>query len=295
MSSSSPFTNQLLAAVLAGDRERQEREKQERERLNELVALLSHPQPAAENMLLSSIFGDPPTASASLGMASVSLSQALGIGPDPGRVSRLLALEPPKIRRVFFSFHYQRDIVRVQQVKKHWVVDHENHKARGYFDGSLEEKAKKEGELAVKRAINNGLFGSSVTCVLIGAETFSRRWVHYEVFKSIAQGMGVFGVRIHQLKNFQRQTDSYGTSPFDVAGYGIKRNSDKLWPMVHTAQGWVDWSLNEPVSRADAKAVREWDHPRFDEVFKVYDWVIDDGRRNFTAWVDAAAKQAGRS
>ena len=101
-------------------------------------------------------------------------------------------------RFVYFSFHYQRDIRRVQQVKNHWVAKG-NYLAAGYFDGSLEEKAKKEGQRAVMTAINKGMIGSSVTCVLIGAQTEQREWVAYEIFRSIETGMGVFGIRIHRL------------------------------------------------------------------------------------------------
>ncbi len=39
-------------------------------------------------------------------------------------------------RTVYFSFHYQRDIMRVQQVKNHYVTK-ENYTEAGYFDGSL--------------------------------------------------------------------------------------------------------------------------------------------------------------
>ncbi len=88
----------------------------------------------------------------------------LGLSPTRGG---LLSLSPT--RRVFFSFHYQRDIWRVQQVKNHWVAK-PNRASAGYFDGSLTEKAKKEGDLAIKRLINAGMKGSSVTCVLVGAD-----------------------------------------------------------------------------------------------------------------------------
>src|SRR5258708_4137467 len=58
-------------------------------------------------------------------------------------------------RSVFFSFHYQRDIMRVQIVKRHYVTTG-NYTAAGFFDGSLEEKAETEGDDVVKRLINDG-------------------------------------------------------------------------------------------------------------------------------------------
>ncbi len=59
------------------------------------------------------------------------------LGPLPIPRSSLLTA-----RYVYFSFHYGRDIRRVQHVKNHWVPKR-NYRAAGYFDGSLEEKAKK--------------------------------------------------------------------------------------------------------------------------------------------------------
>src|SRR4029077_17414867 len=94
------------------------------------------------------------------------------------------------------------------------------------FNGSLEEKAKKEGDDVVKRLIDNGLQGCSVVCVLIGNETYTRRWVDYEIFKSIEMGMGVFGIRIHQIPDAKKVsqtsdgTDERGPNPFNYLGYG---------------------------------------------------------------------------
>jgi len=44
-------------------------------------------------------------------------------------------------RRVYFSFHYQRDVQRMNVVKNHWITKGTN-TAAGYFNGSLEEEAK---------------------------------------------------------------------------------------------------------------------------------------------------------
>lgn len=92
------------------------------------------------------------------------------------------------VRSVFFSFHYQRDIMRVQVVKNHYITKG-NYTAAGFFDGSLEEKSQREGDAAVKRLIDTGLKGTSVTCVLIGYETYKRRWVDYEILKASRWGM----------------------------------------------------------------------------------------------------------
>ena len=152
-------------------------------------------------------------------------------------------------RSVFFSFHYQRDIFRVQTIKNHYVTKG-TYTATGFFDGSLEEKALKEGDQVVKNLIDRGLNGSSVTCVLIGAETYTRRWVHYEILKSTELGMGLFGIRIHQIADLKSGKDTAGHSPFAVLGYGI--TGENLQPMIHYKDGWKNAANLGVISRKAA-------------------------------------------
>jgi hypothetical protein len=114
-------------------------------------------------------------------------------------------------RRVFFSFHYQRDLWRVNVVRNSSVV--EGTSAAGFSDASLWEKAKREGAPAIQRLINSGLSGTSVTVVLIGAQTANRQWVAYEIDKSIERGNGLLGVRTHAIKDRNGQTDVAGLVP----------------------------------------------------------------------------------
>jgi len=80
-------------------------------------------------------------------------------------------------KRVFFSFHYQ-DVIdfRANTVRNHWLTKKDREDA-GFFDASIWESAKKKGDIALKRLINGALKNTSVTCVLIGSQTFNRRWV----------------------------------------------------------------------------------------------------------------------
>ncbi len=201
-------------------------------------------------------------------------------------------------RSVFFSFHYQRDIMRVQVVKRHHVTKG-NYTAAGFFDGSLEERAKKDGDDVVKRLINKGLLGSSVTCVLIGAETYKRRWVDYEIFKSIELGMGVFGIRIHQIADARRASDAMrgkdpeGPNPFWYLGYG-RNQDDDLIPKIRYTEGWKKAPYQSLITDSAAPYLEGTRSPVLSSLFSVYDWVDDDGYNNFADWVEDAAEQAGR-
>lgn len=114
-------------------------------------------------------------------------------------------------RRVFFSFHYDRDIWRANVVRNSWVT--QDRAAAGFFDASLWEEAKRKGDAAIKRMIDNGLIGTSVTAVLIGAETASRSYVQYEVEQSITRGNGLLGVRIHGIEDRSGLVDKWGSNP----------------------------------------------------------------------------------
>jgi hypothetical protein len=146
-------------------------------------------------------------------------------------------------RRVFFSFHYERDIWRANVVRNSWVG--REREASGFFDGSLWEEAKMSGDAAIKRLIDRALQHTSVTAVLIGAETAERGYVRYEIQKSIERGNGLLGIRIEKIANNQGRTDEPGGNPLP-AGY------------------------------------------------KLYRWNTDKGYLNFGAWVEAAARAAGR-
>jgi hypothetical protein len=146
-------------------------------------------------------------------------------------------------RRVFFSFHYERDIWRANVVRNAWVG--RDREASGFFDGSLWEKTKTSGDAAIKHLIDHALQNTSVTVVLIGAQTAEREYVRYEIQRSIERGNGVLGVRIEKLENSQGRTDEPGRNPLP-AGYTL------------------------------------------------YRWYADKGYLNFGAWVEAAARAAGR-
>ena len=114
-------------------------------------------------------------------------------------------------RRVFFSFHYQRDLWRVNVVRNSGVV--EGVSAAGFHDASLWEETKRKGDAAVKKLIDSGLDATTVTVVLIGAETANRGYVSYEIEKSVARGNGILGIRINNIKDQDGRTDPVGAVP----------------------------------------------------------------------------------
>ena len=139
-------------------------------------------------------------------------------------------------RKVFFSFHYERDIWRTNVVRNSGIV--EGSSAAGFHDASLWEEAKKKGDADVKKLIDKGLAGTSVTVVLIGAETASRKFVDYEIEQSIACGNGLLGIYISGIKDQKGNTDTQGSAPARLTKAGANCyywNREKFGDWVEAA------------------------------------------------------------
>lgn len=160
-------------------------------------------------------------------------------------------------RKVFFSFHFGGDITRANNVRNAWRVG-ADHEASPIVDKAGWEQVKRGGDAAVKRWIDNAMNGCGVTCVLIGQSTFSRPWVHYEIAKSFLDGRGVLGVCLRDMKDWEQKSFSLpGRNPFEATKVSYQNR------------------YNIPN-------------------YPIYSWVHDNGRANFGAWVERAARAAGR-
>jgi hypothetical protein len=106
-------------------------------------------------------------------------------------------------RKVFFSFKYD-DVNRAMIVRNSGVITGE--RKAGFIDHADFEKLEREGDAAIKRWIDSQLEGSSVTVVLVGANTNKSKWVKYEIEQSIARGNGLLGIDISKVADFDRPT-----------------------------------------------------------------------------------------
>lgn len=140
-------------------------------------------------------------------------------------------------RRVFFSFHYQRDVWRVNQIRNiHNVI---GCPAAGFQDASLWEEAKRKGDAVIKKLIDDALYNTSVTLVCVGYQTANRKFINYEIDQSIARGNGLVAVQIHHLKDKDGATDSAGAIPKKITDGGYKAykyvDSDSLARWIEEA------------------------------------------------------------
>lgn len=115
------------------------------------------------------------------------------------------------MRHVYFAFHYEADIWRVNRVRNSGLLF--GARSVGFADRSLWERAKTKGRSALERIIRDGLDGTSATVVLIGEETAGRPWVRFEIKESWSRNNALIGVRIHHLADHRGEIARRGRVP----------------------------------------------------------------------------------
>lgn len=207
-------------------------------------------------------------------------------------------------RRVFFSFHYQEDIFRVNQIRNSWRFGHENEREdSGFFDASLWERSRRESPESLKRLIRDGLKNTSVTCVLAGEYTYQRRWVRYEIAQSIVQGNGLFVVGLNGLQGpgVYGAASLGGPNPLDHMAVG-RRTDGRLVLYEKKMTGllgeqWVpygDYTQSVEFERyGSPPASPEYLQP-LARYCRNYRYQQENGALMFGYWADSAARDAGR-
>ena len=141
-------------------------------------------------------------------------------------------------RRVFFSFHYDNDVWRANQVRQSNVIA--GPEQAGFFDHSEYEEAKRSGPEGIRRMILRHLNNTTVTVVLLGSNTASRPWVLYEIEQSIARKNGLQGIYIHHLYDPNRPNSVRGHKPWVPPGvefpaYDWDRDLDRFRRAIEVA------------------------------------------------------------
>jgi hypothetical protein len=145
--------------------------------------------------------------------------------------------------------------------------------------------------------------------VLTGSETWSRRWVRYEIARAIVDGRGLLAVHLNSIKHHHTQTaHTKGHNPLDAMAVG------KVQP---TLLSEATYYLFEIKSVPDGRGGIRWEWHRYSDyslpVMKpiwlpdcqpgwvmpisnatTYDYIADEGHKNIGGWIDRAAVAAGR-
>ncbi|WP_417610291.1 TIR domain-containing protein [Owenweeksia hongkongensis] len=159
-------------------------------------------------------------------------------------------------RRVFFSFHYKNDIVRVSRIRNSGVFSAEG---QPFLDKAQWETIKRSGVSAVKNWIDKQMNGTSVVIICIGMETYERKWVRHEIEKAYSENRGLLGIYLNGMKDFNGQTIGKGKNPLST--FFIEENGKKVY---------------------------------LSDMFPTYSWNDDDGYTHFQSWIEEAARKVGR-
>ena len=198
-------------------------------------------------------------------------------------------------RRTFFSFHYYPDVWRAWNVRNSWVVREDDQQDRGFFDGSVFEASQREGDEVLKRFLREGLVNTSVTCVLAGTNTWTRRWVRYEIARSIVKGNGLLTVFIDGVENNKGETATRGANPLDQMG--VYRTANGIFLAEWKDSKWIRY---EDYTMAIPGGDLWFEAPASDSVVQLskhclsYDFARQDGRNNIGGWIETAAGLAGK-
>ena len=156
---------------------------------------------------------------------------------------------------VFYSFHYDNDVFRVQQVRNMGVVD-----GNAPVLANDWEQVKRQGDAAVERWIDESMKYRRCVVVLIGSETAGRKWVNHEIKRAWERKKGLFGIYIHNLRCPQSGTCAKGANPFDSwrIGYQSMANLvtcydpsswDSYGEISRNLEGWVDRAIKAAQKR----------------------------------------------
>jgi len=103
-------------------------------------------------------------------------------------------------RQIFYSFHYDNDVFRVQQIRNIGTL--EDNKPVSINEW---ETVKRGGDLAIKKWIDDNLKYKNCLVVLIGSE----------IEKAWTDGKAIVGVYVHNLKCPRKGICQQGSNPFD--------------------------------------------------------------------------------
>jgi hypothetical protein len=195
-------------------------------------------------------------------------------------------------RSIYFSFHYQ-DVV---DFRANVVRNSGKFRQNGeiFRDGSIWEEAAEKQVYKIKQLIDSELIGSSVTCVLIGSETYTRRWVRYEIMKSLEMKKGLVGVGINWIKDKKGNTKFWpGENPFDYLGFEISKDGKTL-SLFEKNNSWIPFKDLPQIKNSVFGEKYYGKDFKLSDFFKTYSYTYNDGNSNFPSWIEDAALNVGR-
>lgn len=154
---------------------------------------------------------------------------------------------------VFYSFHYDNDVMRVQQIRNIGMLEGNNP-----VNPNDWETVKRGGEASIKRWIDENMKYKQCVIVLVGSDTSQRPWVRYEIEKAWNDGKPIFGIYIHNLKCPRNGTCRKGNNPFKLFtledGRALSSIVPCYDPISYDAYGDISRNLEKWVNAAPRRS-----------------------------------------
>ena len=113
-------------------------------------------------------------------------------------------------KTIFYSFHYDRDVHRVQLVRNINALE-----GQPLLNSQKWEEVRRRGDPVIENWIDEQMKWKKAVIVLVGNETAGRTWVNYEINKAWKDKKPLLGVYIHGLASLSSGADAAGASPFN--------------------------------------------------------------------------------
>jgi hypothetical protein len=199
-------------------------------------------------------------------------------------------------RSVYFSFHYQDVIDFRANVVRNSGKFQFRQKGAEFRDSSIWEEAEEKKVKNIKRLIEDELKGSSVNCVLIGSDTYSRRFVRYEVMKSFEAKKGQIGVGINWIKDKNGNTKFWpGENPFNYLGMKVSKDGRTIDLFEKRDSSWITFKDLPSIKNCHFKENNFGKKFKLYDFYNTYSYVWDNGKKNFLNWIEEAAKKCGNN
>jgi hypothetical protein len=114
-------------------------------------------------------------------------------------------------RQVFYSFHFDNDVMRVQQIRNIGVLE-----GNEPVSANIWEEIKRKGDRAIEEWIDENMKYKNCIVVLVGQQTAYRKWVRHEITKAWEKNKAVMGIYIHNIRCPRTGTCTQGVNPFET-------------------------------------------------------------------------------
>lgn len=139
-------------------------------------------------------------------------------------------------RKIFYSFRFEDDVMRVQQIRNIGIIEDNRPVSPNKW-----EEIQRGGRPAIQKWIDDNIARSECVVVLIGENTNLSEWVDYEIRKAWNEGKGLAGIYIHNLKDPRYGTSTKGINPFEQVELNNGRKLSEYVSVYNPATDAYNW------------------------------------------------------